>query len=55
MVSNEISERIQVSTWHPKENTFAVARSSSLFLYTEKRSSSAMEKSGGDRSALKSS
>lgn len=37
--SSEVSYRITMGTWHPKENTFAVARHNSLFLYSEKRSS----------------
>ncbi len=34
----DMSQKISLGTWHPKENTFAVARHNSLFLYTEKRS-----------------
>jgi hypothetical protein len=30
-------DRITIGTWSPKENTFAVAKGSSLFLFTEKR------------------
>ena len=36
----DMSYRISMGTWHPKENTFAVARYNSMFLYTEKRSQS---------------
>lgn len=35
----DMSQKISLGTWHPRENTFAVARHNSLFLYTEKRSS----------------
>jgi hypothetical protein len=35
----EMTKKISLGTWHPKENTFAVAKHNSLFLYTEKRSS----------------
>ena len=34
-----MSYRISMGAWHPKENTFALARHNSLFIYTEKRSS----------------
>ncbi len=27
-----------MGAWHPKDNTFAVAKHNSLFIYTEKRS-----------------
>jgi hypothetical protein len=37
--SNDLSQRISMGSWHPKENTFAVAKHNSLFLFTEKRSS----------------
>ncbi len=37
--SNDLSQRISMASWHPKENTFAVAKHNSLFLFTEKRSS----------------
>ena len=40
--SNDLSKRINIGTWHPRENTFAVARYNSLFIYTEKRDSSSM-------------
>lgn len=36
--SNDLSQRISMGSWHPKENTFAVAKHNSLFVYTEKRS-----------------
>ena len=38
--TNDLSERISMGTWHPRENTFAVAKHNSLFIYTEKRSTS---------------
>ena len=38
--SADMSYRISMGTWHPKENTFAVARYNSMFLYTEKRGQS---------------
>jgi len=34
----DMSQKIILGTWHPKENTFAVAKHNSLFLYTQKRS-----------------
>lgn len=37
--SNDLSQLINLGSWHPKENTFAVAKHNSLFLFTEKRSS----------------
>ena len=36
--SNDLSQRISMGAWHPKDNTFAVAKHNSLFIYTEKRS-----------------
>ena len=36
--SNDLSQRITMGAWHPKENTFAVAKHNSMFIYTEKRS-----------------
>ena len=36
--SNDLSQRIIMGAWHPKDNTFAVAKHNSLFVYTEKRS-----------------
>lgn len=38
--SSDLSQRISMGSWHPKENTFAVAKHNSLFIYTEKRSTS---------------
>jgi hypothetical protein len=39
-VKIDMSQKITLGTWHPRENTFAVARHNSLFIYTQKRSSS---------------
>ena len=39
---NDLSKRINIGAWHPRENTFAVAKYNSLFIYTEKRDSSSM-------------
>jgi hypothetical protein len=48
--TKNLSERIQMGAWHPKDNTFAVAKHNSLFIYTEKRSiSSSNEKKMRDR------
>ena len=33
-VKIDMSQKITLGTWHPKENTFAVAKHNSLFLYT---------------------
>jgi len=35
--SNDLSQRIIMGAWHPKDNTFAVAKHNSLFIYSEKR------------------
>jgi hypothetical protein len=32
-----MTKKIRMSAWHPKENTFAVVKENSLFIYTEKR------------------
>lgn len=37
-VKIDMSQKITLGTWHPFENTFAVARHNSLFIYTQKRS-----------------
>ena len=34
-----MTKKIRMSAWHPKENTFAVVKENSLFIYTEKRQS----------------
>ena len=39
-ISNDLSQRISLGTWHPAENTFCVAKHNSLFIFAEKRSSS---------------
>lgn len=31
-------DRVQLGTWSPKDNTFAVGKGTSLFIFTEKRS-----------------
>jgi hypothetical protein len=53
VVSNDLTERILLGTWHPKENTFALAKSSSLLLYTEKRNSSSAYRVSLDKSTSK--
>lgn len=30
----DMTQKITLGTWHPSENTFAVAKHNSLFLYT---------------------
>ena len=35
-----------MGTWHPQENTFAVAKHNSLFIYTEKRSTTSSNDKG---------
>lgn len=37
-----------MGAWHPKDNTFAVAKHNSLFIYTEKRS---VTSSNGNKNA----
>jgi hypothetical protein len=32
-----MTQKIKMGTWHPFENTFAVAKYNSLYIYTEKR------------------
>jgi hypothetical protein len=53
--SNDLSQRISMGAWHPKENIFTVAKHNSLFIYTEKRSigSSNDKKVPRDRGAEK--
>lgn len=46
--SNDLSQRISMGAWHPKDNTFAVAKHNSLFVYTEKRS---ITSSNGNKNA----
>lgn len=36
----QTGSKLKMGAWHPKENTFAVAKYNSLFVYTEKRHSS---------------
>jgi hypothetical protein len=33
----DMTQKIKMGTWHPFENTFAVAKYNSLYIYTEKR------------------
>ena len=33
----DMTQKIKMGAWHPAENTFAVAKHNSLFIYTEKR------------------
>lgn len=35
----ETGAKLKMGAWHPRENTFAVAKHNSLFIYTEKRHS----------------
>jgi hypothetical protein len=42
--------KISITTWNPKENTFAVAKGSSLFLFTEKRCSNSSSRSQTSKS-----
>jgi len=42
--SNNLQLRISMGAWHPKDNTFAVAKHNSLFIYSEKRSISTHDK-----------
>lgn len=37
----DLKKKIQLCAWHPKENTFAVARHNLLFIYSERRSAAA--------------
>ena len=36
----DMGNKIMLGTWHPTDNTFAVAKHNSLFIYTEKRGGS---------------
>lgn len=33
----DMSRKITLCAWHPKENTFAVAKHNSLFVYSERK------------------
>jgi len=33
----DMTQKIKMGAWHPTENTFAVAKYNSLFIYTKKR------------------
>ena len=37
IVKIDMTQKIILGTWHPKQNTYAVAKHNSLFLYTEKK------------------
>lgn len=39
-IKSNVEDRVSHCAWHPKENTFAIAKASSLFIYTEKRRNS---------------
>lgn len=39
----DLTMKIPLCAWHPKENTFAVAKQNSLFLYTQKRTSTSID------------
>ena len=36
-IKADMTQRISLGAWHPRDNTVAVARHNSLFIYTEKR------------------
>lgn len=40
----DMNQKIKMGAWHPTENTFAVAKYNSLFIYTEKRAQHASKK-----------
>ena len=42
--TNDMKMKISMGAWHPKDNTFAVAKHNSLFIYTEKRSITTSDK-----------
>jgi hypothetical protein len=46
---NDLSQRISMGAWHPKENIFTVAKHNSLFIYTEKRSIGSSNDKKGQR------
>jgi serine/threonine-protein phosphatase 2A regulatory subunit B len=39
-VKVDMNSKILKGAWHPKDNTFAVSKNNSLFIYSEKKSSS---------------
>lgn len=43
LIERNLAAQIQHCAWHPSKNTVAIAKNSSLFLYTERRDSSAKE------------
>ena len=36
-IKMDMTQKITLGVWHPSENTFAVSKHNSLFLYTQKR------------------
>jgi len=38
-----MAAKLKMGAWHPRENTFAVGKYNSLFIYTEKRHNSKKE------------
>lgn len=40
----DMTQKIKMGAWHPEENTFAVAKHNSLFIYTEKRQQTGTKK-----------
>jgi hypothetical protein len=38
-VKIDMNSKILLGAWHPKDNTFAVSKNNSLFIYSEKKSS----------------
>jgi len=36
-VQHDLTKKIELGAWHPKQNTFAVGKHNSLYLYSEKR------------------
>ena len=47
--TNDLKLKISMGAWHPKDNTFAVAKHNSLFVYTEKRSITTSDKKAAQR------
>jgi len=39
----QMASKLKLGAWHPTENTFAVGKYNSLFIYTEKRQNSGKE------------
>ena len=51
-IQKQTENKISMTTWNPKENTFAVAKGSSLFLFTEKRGSQSQARSTVSQSQI---